>query len=556
MKRNRVVLLILVLALLCICMVIGGLVAYLLLGWPPGTPSAEATATPAGPEATPVSISTATQQPTAAPARPTSGPDAPLSTEMPHNVVSGGQLPASHRVAFDGDDSLHLVWGNTQNGYLHQSMGRDALWRPAELLTGDFDTLFGLADLISDPEGRVCAFFDAATNSNVPSTSGMYMRCLADGQWSPVGELLARGDWLHPPAFAADGSVNVVELGGPGRAPVRFGDANLSSDEGYIHQLEFAIDRAGAYCAMWVRSAGEAAAVETRCSNDGGQTWSEIESLADLPPQSASLSLMSDEQGNLHAVSWGGAEGVYYKRWTPGAGWEPAIEVSGELVGGSWGDAAIGPDGLAHVVWGNDFADIKHYVHQRADGSWSQPRPITDETVTDVRLAIDSHGSRYFVWRGPDDGLYQITVAPATLTELGSIEGKLVVATDKAEYAPGEVVRISVSNNLDVPIWYAGQVDCGLSFWLLERCESGQVVQHQVPCMWAEAQHDFTQLDPGQALESEWPGSLQTYGDAGVLEELAEPGCYRVQFPFSLRPPWVTWGSDRMEVHSAAFTIR
>jgi hypothetical protein len=475
---------------------------------------------------------------------------------MPHNVVSGSQLPASHRVAFDEDDTLHLVWGNTGSGYSHQWLGRDGLWHPAELLTGDFDTLFGLADLLSDPEGRVCAFFDAATNSNLPGTSGLYMRCLAGGQWSPAGELLARGDWLHPPAFATDGGVEVVELGGPGRAPVRFGDASLSSEEGFIHQLAFTVDGSGTYCALWVHSAGGAAAVESRCSHDGGQTWSEIESLPDMPLQPASLSLMPDQQGNLHAVAWGGAEGVYYKRWTRDTGWEPAIEVSGELTGGSWGDAAIGPDGLAHVVWGNEFAEIKHYVRQRADGSWSQPRPITDQAITEVRLAIDRHGSRYFVWRGPDDGLYQIAVAPATLAELGSIEDKLVVSTDKSEYEPGEVVRIAVSNNLDVPIWYARQLDCGLSFWLLEGCESGQVVQHQVPCMWAEAQHDFTALDPGQTLEGEWPGTLQTLGDAGVVEELAEPGCYRVQFPFSLMPPWLTWGSDRMEARSAGFTIR
>jgi hypothetical protein len=556
MKRNRILLFVLVLVLLCICVVLGGLVAYYLLGFPPGMAGVEPTATPLGPEATPVSIQTATPQPAAAPARPTIAPDAPLSTGMPYNVVSGGQLPASHRVAFDRNDALHLVWGNTKNGFMHQSMGRDGLWRPAELLTGDFDTLFNLVDLISDREGQVCSFFDAATNSNVPSTSGLYMRCLADGQWSPVGELLASGDWLHPPAFAADGSVKVVELAGPGRAPVRFGDASLSSEDGFIHQLAFTIDSFGAHCAMWVRSAGGTATIETRCSHDGGQTWSEVESLAELPVRPASLSLMAGPQGNLHAVSWGGAEGVHYQRWTRDVGWEPAVEVNGELAGGSWGDAAIGPDGLAHIVWGNDFAEIKHYVRQRADGSWSQPRPITNQTVTEVRLAIDSQGSRYFVWRGPDDGLYQITVAPATLAELGSIEDKLVVATDRDEYKPGDVVKITVSNNLDVPIWYAGQVDCGLSFWLLERCGSGRVLQHKVPCMWAEPQHDFAPLEPGQVLESEWPGTIQTLGEADVVEELAEPGCYRVQFPFSLGRPWVSWGSDRMEVRSGVFTIR
>jgi hypothetical protein len=459
-------------------------------------------------------------------------------------------------VAFVGDDALHLVWGNTESGFIHQWLGPDGIWRKAELLTGDFDTLFGLVDLIPNTGDQVCAFFDAATNSNVPSTTGMYVRCLVDGEWSPVGALLARGDWQHPPAFAADGSVKVVELSGPGRAPVRFEDASLSSEAGFVHHLEFAIDSSGAYCAMWVHSSGDVSSVETRCSTDGGQTWSAIEDLADLPHRPSLLSLMADEQGDLHAVSWAGSGGVYYTRRAAGAGWQPAVELSGELAGGSWGDAAIGPDGLAHVVWGNEFAEIKHYVRQRADGSWSQPRPITDQTVTEVRIAIDSYGSRYFVWKGPDDGLYQISVAPATLAELGDIEGKLVVTTDKAEYLSGETVSISVSNSLKVPVWYAGQVDCGLSFWLLESCESGAIIQHRVPCVWAAPQHDFTQLDPGQTLVSEWPGTLQTLGDAGVLERSAEPGCYRVQFPFSLRPLRASWGSNRMEAHSADLSIR
>ena len=556
MKRNQVVLVVVVLVLLCICVVLGGLGAYFLLGWPPDISGPEATATAVQPEATPVPIDTAAPEPTPVPASPTIAPDAPLSTGMASNVVSGGELPANHRIAFDKDDVLHLVWGNTEKGFFHQWLEPGGWWRPAELLTGGFDALFDLVGLIPNPAGHICAFFDAATDSNVPSTTGMYMRCLADGQWLPAGELLARGDWQHPPGFAADGSVKVVELSGPGRAPVRFGDASLSPDEGFVHQLQWAIDQSGAYHVMWVRSAGDTTSVETRHSNDGGQTWSEIESPTDLPRQPGLLSLVADDRGQVHAVAWAGAEGVYYKRWTPEAAWEPAVEVSGELPGGSWGDAATGPDGLAHVVWGNEFAQIKHYVRQRADGSWSQPRPITDQTVTEVRMAIDSHGSRYFVWRGPDDGLYQITVAPTTPAELGGMEGKLVVTTDRAEYQAGEVVRISVTNTLEVPIWYARQLDCGLSFWLLERCESRQHVHYQVPCVWAEAQHDFTQLDPGQTLVSEWSGTLQTLGDGVVVEELPDPGCYRVQFPFSLNPLRVTWGDDRMEVLSEGFVIR
>jgi hypothetical protein len=447
MKTNRFALLAVVLVILFICVVIGCLVAYFLLEWQPDDASSQPTVASGQLEATPVPGDTVLPEPPTLPATPTFAPDAPLATEPGHSVVGGGELPTIHRIAFDQDDVLHLVWGNTEKGFFHHQRIPGDLWQGGELLTGDFETLLGFVDLMSDSTGQVCAFFDAATDSNVPSTLGMYMRCFTGGQWTPVGALLARGDWLHPPALDADGSARVVQLDGPGRAPVRFGAASLSSEEEYIHALQWAIDQFGSYHVMWVRSAGDSHLVEYCYSNDGGQTWSEAESMTDMPPQMGLLSLMADGQGNVHAVSWTGAEGVYHKRWTPTTGWELAVRVNGEIVGGSWGDAAIGPDGLAHIVWGNEFAGAKHYVRQRPDGSWSQPRPITDEAVTDVRLAIDSHGSRHFVWRGPDDGLYHLALPPATLTELGGIEGKVLVMTDKAEYDAGEAIRISVINN-------------------------------------------------------------------------------------------------------------
>ena len=59
---------------------------------------------------------------------------------------------------------------------------------------------------------------------------------------------------------------------------------------------------------------------------------------------------------------------------------------------------------------------------------------------------------------------------------------------------------ISVFNGLEVPIWYAQEVDCGLSFWFVETCEGTRIV-HKQPCIWRDYQHNFTKLEPGETLE-------------------------------------------------------
>jgi hypothetical protein len=361
----------------------------------------------------------ATQPPPTEPAGETPAPspeataataDTPLLSAVAANVVASSNGPESPTMAFDGEGILHLVWSDNR-GFLHKQMTPEGAWSEAEVLTNEFETLYSLVDLIRNPTGQICVFFDAATVSVQPGTAGLYMRCLVKGQWSPIGERIP-GEYAPTfapaPAFAPDGTVQVVHSTGPGRAPVRFADTNLSPDEGFVYHLELAIDKAGSYHAMWQRRADDTY-IEYCYSNDGGQTWSEIGRLTDMPLLNA-LSLIADEQGNVHAVGWAGERDVFYKRWTPAGGWEPAVEVTGEITGGAKGDFAVAPDGLPHIVWENDAYDIKHYVQQLADGSWSQPRLITTEKVEDIRIALDEQGGRHFVWTGGDGSLYYAVV--------------------------------------------------------------------------------------------------------------------------------------------------
>jgi hypothetical protein len=143
-----------------------------------------------------------------------------------------------------------------------------------------------------------------------------------------------------------------------------------------------------------------------------------------------------------------------------------------------------------------------------------------------------------------------------TPTAVVIVEGKVIVATDRTEYEQGETVGISVTNNLNRPLWYAQEVECGLSFWLLESCEKKEIIYYKVPCVWAEPQHRFTKLNPGETLRDEWNGTLEVLRESGLAEELAEPGCYRLRLPFSLEEKKAIWEGDKIEVYSNEFVIR
>jgi hypothetical protein len=379
------------LLILCICVVIASLGVFLGLGRRSGI------AIPQAMTPTPTSETKPTETAVTA-AFPID------STE----IVAGSEMPETHRIAFDDRGTLHLVWGSEQKGFFHQQMTLDGVWSEAEPLTNDFDTVYGLVDLIRNPAGVVCVFVDAAIDSNLPSTSGVYLRCNEAGEWSAIGERIP-GDYAATftpaVAFTPDGTVRIIHVTGPGRAPVQFAGRSLSPNEGFVYDPKLEIDGTGTYHAMWRRSA-DGAQIEYRYSTDGGQTWFEAAAVSDMPAQLGSLSLLADAQGNLHVAGWQGHAGAHYKRWTVDGGWEPTVKVTGEAVGGSRGDLAAGTDGLAHIVWENEPEGVRHYVQQLPDGTWSQPQPVVQGRAVGIQVAIGPQGGRHFVWRGEDGGLF------------------------------------------------------------------------------------------------------------------------------------------------------
>ena len=127
---------------------------------------------------------------------------------------------------------------------------------------------------------------------------------------------------------------------------------------------------------------------------------------------------------------------------------------------------------------------------------------------------------------------------------------RVIVTTDKREYARGELIRVSVSNGLQAPLWYAQEVECGLPFWVLADCDGTEVSMEEHLCVWEEPQHRFTKLNPGGIVDS-----LRVQHGNWREFSLAEPGCYKIVFPYSLEEIH-HWGGDRLEAYSSEFTVR
>ena len=47
----------------------------------------------------------------------------------------------------------------------------------------------------------------------------------------------------------------------------------------------------------------------------------------------------------------------------------------------------------------------------------------------------------------------------------------LSITTDKTRYTRDEMIKLVVSNNLDIPIWYIGYPQSELTFWTIERAK-------------------------------------------------------------------------------------
>lgn len=140
----------------------------------------------------------------------------------------------------------------------------------------------------------------------------------------------------------------------------------------------------------------------------------------------------------------------------------------------------------------------------------------------------------------------------ATPTENQPTGSDVLVTTDRSVFLAGEFVEIRVINNLDTPIWYANNTECGASFWLLESCD-GKGVIYYPPCIWSEPDYDFATHASGGILEYQWDGMVREMS-APEEPRVADPGCYRILFPYLMDEvqPY-EWYEGRINVYSDDF---
>jgi hypothetical protein len=154
---------------------------------------------------------------------------------------------------------------------------------------------------------------------------------------------------------------------------------------------------------------------------------------ADLRPSTLStpdsedefIDIAPDGHGGLWAVwqSWDGTDdAVLGRHWTEGH-WG-----SIETISASRGDyhrpqVTAWPDGRAVVVWAaNEGGNVELVARWRdPDGSWSQPKTLTDNPFNDFhhKLVLEPSGQCWIVWQAVIDGQYDVLAAALDPEGLG-----------------------------------------------------------------------------------------------------------------------------------------
>ncbi len=157
----------------------------------------------------------------------------------------------------------------------------------------------------------------------------------------------------------------------------------------------------------------------------------------------------------------------------------------------------------------------------------------------------------------------------------------IAMATDKTQYVRGETVKLNVTNNLNVPIWYIGYPQPDLAFWHIERAQNNgwQRLDFRLPriegnrevcriILYERPIGAVAELKPHSDLFYEWNQKICPYKT--VTEpfepETIEPGRYRFALNYSLdtvksedieTEPWkrpIELGETKI-VHSNEFYI-
>lgn len=339
--------------------------------------------------------------------QPTPTPPGPSASNIPG---ASGQIVSPH-LAFDADGVLHLIYETRTvrpNGdYAHQQLGPTGEWSAPEILTSEFQFLYGSLQFISKPGGPLCAIWNGATEGT--PDIGVYRKCLVNSAWSVAERLSALSGTARDfvTAYAPDGQLRAVYVVSAGTIKLDTHNWDESEDEiedpilsgeATAFQMQFVIDAQGVYHVAWAEFVSSAEPNRMRAirSTDGGVSWTEAETLStpEQAPGGLAIGMRADTAGGVHLV-WEANTGVFYRRWSTANGWVPAVNVNAEERGGAALKVAVGPNGLARVLWWN--SDGLRFATQAAVDSW-QVQTLGVSGTTEQALVIDAQNQAHIVW--------------------------------------------------------------------------------------------------------------------------------------------------------------
>lgn len=156
---------------------------------------------------------------------------------------------------------------------------------------------------------------------------------------------------------------------------------------------------------------------------DGECSWGTVPTelgeggLSDTNPV---LAVDADDQ--LHAVWLGlvaGETQVFYRRYAPGIGWQPAEQVTSASSGKQTPAIAAAASGSLHVVWADDRdhaggGAVQHEIYhltRSGAGVWGTPTRLSEALDSDSlvpAVAVDGAGGVHVAWEDDRDGDFAI----------------------------------------------------------------------------------------------------------------------------------------------------
>jgi hypothetical protein len=255
----------------------------------------------------------------------------PFVTLLSENLLVASPGKSRNPVLLgDSAGGLHLAWWDdtarrgAAGDIFYQYRSPAGQWGEIERLTDD--TLSYVSEfetaLRQRPDGVVCIFIaDAA--------AGLQQRCLENETWTPFRVIHEGFITESDPQMDQGGQPFVVYRDAADE--IWFEDTLLSDGLTGGIKPKFVIDSVGTFHVVWFAPEDGPYRLLHRQSEDGGITWSEVETVTrESPRPDIPFTLLADADGGVHLVWHGFDGGHFYQVWSAADGWSEEEVLPGQ----------------------------------------------------------------------------------------------------------------------------------------------------------------------------------------------------------------------------------